>query len=127
MEEQKAIFATTLTVDDPETKKPIELEIWKDPSSGAMFGIDATYLDQISDAIRSPFNEDVRLVLDEHTAHAAQTPVKAFTRAELLTILEAARTALADADIFDGIAEQMDVSDSELSRLREKLTSYLNA
>jgi hypothetical protein len=44
---------------------------------------------------------------------------------ELLIVFEAARIALADADVFDGIAESMDLSDKELRRVREKLSAFM--
>jgi hypothetical protein len=47
---------------------------------------------------------------------------------ENITIyLEAARVAMADADIFDHIAEQLDISDEELIWLREDLQKYLGS
>jgi hypothetical protein len=45
----------------------------------------------------------------------------------IITYLEAARVAIADADIFDHIAEQLDISDEELIRLREDLQKYLGS
>ena len=44
----------------------------------------------------------------------------------LITYLEAARVAFSDADVSDGIAEQMDISDAEMIRLRDQLQSFLN-
>lgn len=44
----------------------------------------------------------------------------------LITYLEAARVALADADAFDHLAEQLDLSDEEMIRLRDNLQTYLN-
>jgi hypothetical protein len=43
----------------------------------------------------------------------------------IIIYLEAARLALADADIFDYIAEQLDISDDELIDLRDDLQKYL--
>jgi len=46
---------------------------------------------------------------------------------DLITYLEIARVAFADADIFDHIADQLDLSDEEMIRLRENLQTYLTA
>ncbi len=42
-----------------------ELEIWQDPTSGALFGVDASVLDQVNDGIRSPYNPAIALRLHE--------------------------------------------------------------
>jgi ATP phosphoribosyltransferase regulatory subunit HisZ len=44
----------------------------------------------------------------------------------LITYLEAARVALGDADLFDSIADQLDLADAEMIRLRDQLQDYLN-
>ena len=49
-----------------------------------------------------------------------------FDQGELITLLEAARVALADADTFDAIAESLDISDEELKSLQEKLNNHMN-
>ena len=46
-------------------------------------------------------------------------------QSDLLVVMEAARIALADADIFDDIASQMDLSDKELKRIQEELQQAL--
>lgn len=48
-----------------------------------------------------------------------------FTDSELLALLEVARTALQDADIFVDMAVDLDISDKEMTELREKLEDYL--
>lgn len=50
-----------------------------------------------------------------------------FTTEEQLIILEAARIALSDADIFDSLADQMDVADDVLKEIQEKLSSYMQS
>ncbi len=60
-----ARFITQLVVRDPDTDLPTELEIWQDPTSGALFGIDASLLDQVHEHIRSPYNPGVSLRLSE--------------------------------------------------------------
>lgn len=49
-----------------------------------------------------------------------------FDYEELITLLEASRLALSDAEVFDHIAESLDLSDQYLLDLREKLGGYLN-
>jgi hypothetical protein len=44
---------------------------------------------------------------------------------DLTVILEAARTALCDAEIFDELADRMDIDDSELKRVQENLERYM--
>ena len=44
----------------------------------------------------------------------------------LITYLEAARLALADADIFDHVVEQLDIADEEMTRLTESLQTFLD-
>ena len=48
-----------------------------------------------------------------------------FTEEQLLIIFEAARIALGDADIFDNLAEQMDISDDVMKKAHETLLEYL--
>lgn len=48
-----------------------------------------------------------------------------FTAEEMTILLEAARIGLAEAETFDGIAEQMDIADAELAGVREKLQGFL--
>lgn len=55
-----------------------------------------------------------------------ESPQFSFSREELITLLEAARITLGDADLFDGIAESLNISDEELKRLQEKLIDYMN-
>ncbi|MGO9014651.1 MAG: hypothetical protein ACLQF0_06690 [Dissulfurispiraceae bacterium] len=49
---------------DPKTKGEVPLEVFIDPISKGMFAIDASYTDQVSDTIVSPFNKDVTLLLE---------------------------------------------------------------
>lgn len=49
-----------------------------------------------------------------------------FTQEEQLIIMEAARISLADAEIFDYIADELDLDDEFLSNLRQKLEKILN-
>ncbi len=55
-----------------------------------------------------------------------QTIKDNFTEDELLHLLEAARVAFADAETYDMIAEDMDLSDDYLKPLIEKLHKFMN-
>lgn len=43
------------------------------------------------------------------------------TRSELVALLEAARIALADAEIAEKVGERMDLSDAEINNLQNKV------
>lgn len=64
--------------------------------------------------------------------HELSTPVTAelekygFSPDNIVNLLEAARVALADADIFDELADQMDLSDDEMVALRDKLQTFMD-
>ncbi|MDD5056513.1 MAG: hypothetical protein PHQ60_01970 [Sideroxydans sp.] len=60
----QAIHAGLITVKDPETGCDVELEVLKDPVSGAMMAIDASFLDQVSGSFNSPYNRQ-RLAVSE--------------------------------------------------------------
>ena len=49
-----------------------------------------------------------------------------FDHEEILTLMECASVALADASVFDFIVEKLDISDESMIELREKLHNYLN-
>src|SRR5262245_59954298 len=49
-----------------------------------------------------------------------------FSQDELLIILSAARTALADADIFDELVHDTDTTDEDMSALQKKLISFMS-
>lgn len=59
-----AFFVETITVTDPDTNAPVEMEVYKDEASGGLFAIDSSYLSQVvgssdhaKDEIPSPFNK----------------------------------------------------------------------
>jgi len=52
-------------------------------------------------------------------------PYGPFTPGEMAVLLEAARIGLADAENFDALADQMDLADGCLVRVREKIQAYL--
>ena len=51
--------------------------------------------------------------------------MKTLTKEDRLVIYEAARIVLSDAEIFDEIADKMDMADSELLTVRDKLQEYM--
>lgn len=49
-----------------------------------------------------------------------------FSESQLVTLLEAARIALSDADVFEDMASEMDIQDDELRALRDALEKYMS-
>jgi len=62
----RAHHVAELSVFDPDSNLPVEVSIYKDFSSGAMFGIDSSYLMTLSseDTVIEPFNGKDVLLLD---------------------------------------------------------------
>ena len=56
LREITCIFIKEISVIDPDTGNDIEVEIWKDPESGGIFGIDSSFLELVNEEIPSPFN-----------------------------------------------------------------------
>jgi len=56
MDPFKARYVKSIEVTDPDTGAEVELEVYKDPESGAMFAIDSTFLEHVRQIIPSPFN-----------------------------------------------------------------------
>lgn len=50
-----------------------------------------------------------------------------FTEFEMDVIFEIARIALADAQVFDDIADAMDVDDTKMELIQEKLNKHLES
>ena len=48
-----------------------------------------------------------------------------FSRSDAVVILEVARRALADGELFDEMAEKLDISDAEMRRIRDQLQGYM--
>jgi len=61
--------------------------------------------------------EDAQKIVNSHNKH--------FTWSEKISLFEIARLALQDADFFDMVAEEADISDEEMVCLREKLQKYM--
>ena len=53
---EKSVYVCNTTVIDPDTKLPVELEIRKFQESGAMIGIDGSFL-ETDEKIRNPYNK----------------------------------------------------------------------
>jgi hypothetical protein len=63
-------YITTITVTDPDTELPVEVEIRKDMDSGAMIGIDGSYLENTDNDVYSPYNfGEVLEVPDDEEIH----------------------------------------------------------
>lgn len=63
-----AVYVTEVTVNDPNTSAPVELSVYKDSTSGGMFGIDSSFVDQMDlEHVTSPFNPEYTLELVELT------------------------------------------------------------
>jgi len=50
-----------------------------------------------------------------------------FTEDEMVTILEVARVALCDADLFDHVADKLDLFDGYMLSLRDKLQEVMDS
>ena len=60
-----AKFIQYVTVMDPDTKRPVDIAIYKDAELGGMFGVDVSYLITLrdEDPVNNPFNgEEITLV-----------------------------------------------------------------
>jgi hypothetical protein len=62
---EKTVYVTTVTVVDPDTKLPVEIEIHKCVDSGAMVGIDASYLATDIEDVRNPYNDGFLYIGDD--------------------------------------------------------------
>lgn len=61
----EATYVRDVSVTDPDSGLVVDLEVWKDPESGGMFAIDASFVDQVNEVVVSPFNSQRRLHLSE--------------------------------------------------------------
>ena len=59
-EQIKSKFVQVVTVTDPDTKLPVEVEIRK-LETGGMVGIDASYLEQEVGPVYSPFDKGIEI------------------------------------------------------------------
>ena len=54
---EKSVYVCNTTVIDPDTKLPVEMEIRKCQESGAMIGLDGSFLENTDEKIRNPYNK----------------------------------------------------------------------
>jgi hypothetical protein len=54
---EESIYVCNTTVIDPDTKLPVEMEIRKCQESGAMIGLDGSFLENTDEMIRNPYND----------------------------------------------------------------------
>jgi len=59
-----AKFVKEITVTDPDSGGDVEVELWKDPDTGGIFGVDSSFLDQVRDEVPCPFDRDAVMVLE---------------------------------------------------------------
>ena len=61
---EATIYVGEVVVIDPETGGEVEVELHKDPTSGAIFGIEPGFIETLKiSSIRSPYNVDVFIEL----------------------------------------------------------------
>lgn len=53
-------------------------------------------------------------------------PLKYFSDSDLTIVAEVARVALADGTVFEAIADEMDLCDEEMLRIRDELEKITN-
>ena len=58
MPKHRSVWVANITVTDPETSFPVEIEVRKDLETGAMSGLDCSFLAQMEeqDAVCDPYN-----------------------------------------------------------------------
>lgn len=63
----KSVYVDTVTVSDPDSKLPVELEIRK-LEGGGMVGIDASYLEADVGPVYSPYDKNYQLDIPDDEA-----------------------------------------------------------
>jgi len=53
---QDTIYICEVTIWDPESQAHVVMEIHKDAYTNAIFGVESSYLDQVSQFVRDPYN-----------------------------------------------------------------------
>ena len=74
MSATETVFITSLTVIDPDSGRAVEVEVHKDPASGGIFALDASFVEQVADTITSPFAAGQQLRLSESVSTPAGDP-----------------------------------------------------
>jgi hypothetical protein len=75
-------YIATVTVLDPDSGGPVEVEIRKDPLSGAMVGLDGSYLANTDEDVYSPYNHGDKLSVPDDEVKSTQ-PLIVLGSAEL--------------------------------------------
>jgi len=58
IETPKAVFVSEVTAEDPDSRAPVSVSIYKHRGTGGMFGVDSSYLEQCFDDDDSPIIPD---------------------------------------------------------------------
>ena len=87
---EESLYVCNTTVIDPDTKLPVELEIRKCQESGAMIGIDGSFLEYTGEMIRNPYNYGHIAVEGDHESAKINSPLKDAINAlqDLLKLVE---------------------------------------
>ena len=56
------VFIKEVTVIDPDSNAPVELEIWKDQETGGIFGVDSSFLEAESGYHYNPFSGEEQVL-----------------------------------------------------------------
>jgi len=67
---ERPLYVCEIVVQDPDTGGDVPLSVYK-TSGGGMIGIDTSYLEQVRDIVPSPFDDGVRLDLQEEGADSS--------------------------------------------------------
>lgn len=94
--------------------------IFKDVKAINEFGA----IEKLDNEINKLFFQGILLVSDLSDLFDVQE--NPFTDEEEGTILEAARVALSDAEVYEYVADKLDLSDKELKALQKKIESVTN-
>jgi hypothetical protein len=84
MTRHATVHVATLALLDPHTGGAVELEIRKDVVSGALVGIDGSYLDQDVGPVRSPYHRNVILDIPDNEMGDSPMGQVSKLRAELV-------------------------------------------
>jgi hypothetical protein len=73
MDFTRAIRLRSLSVEDPSSKLNVELTLYKDPVSGSIFGIDDSFVEQVSVFIPSIYNSGTLQLEDDDDPELGDT------------------------------------------------------
>lgn len=65
MDVTKAVRLKSFTVEDPTSRESVELTAYRDPTSGSLFAIDDSFVDQVSVFIPSIYNSGTLQLVDD--------------------------------------------------------------